>query len=274
MLAQWLSEGKVSNMVDDTRIVALHVLCAAGFGVQHDFKGGARVSAPGHKLSHRDALMVILNNFIATMVIVPQKQFFHHVAKLLSPHMNRVLLAVNEFRQYTEEAIALERRLLAEHSGAERHNLMSTLIRTSDQAKAHNVQCANILTDDEIKGNIFIFNVAGHDTTANTLAYAFALLAINPEIQQWVIEEIDEALQGEEVSKYEHAYPLLNRIIAVMVSFPKFSVLSTMHHQRSGQSLYLCFMLQIAYPRCRLGMANTMGRNSALNKPLSSSMAD
>jgi cytochrome P450 len=220
MVAQWLStpEGKVSKMVDDTRIVALHVLYAAGFGVQHDFNGGARLSAPGHKLSHRDALMTMLNNFIVTMIVAPQEAFFDKIAVILSPRINSILLALKEFRQYTDEAMALERKLLSEDRGAQRHNLMSTLICTSDQARAGGVRSAVRLTDDEIRGNIFIFNVAGHDTTANTLAYAFALLAINPEIQQWVMEEIDQVFQGEHSSDYEGAYPQLNRIMAVMVS--------------------------------------------------------
>jgi cytochrome P450 len=80
------------------------------------------------------------------------------------------------------------------------------------------VHSAGKLTDDEIRGNIFIFNVAGHDTTANTLAYAFALLAINPEIQRWVMEEIDQYFHGDNSPNYEGTYPQLKRIMAVMVS--------------------------------------------------------
>ncbi|KAL1595032.1 hypothetical protein SLS60_009717 [Paraconiothyrium brasiliense] len=218
MFSQWLAQpgGKVSRMVDDARIVALHVLYAAGFGVQHDFSGGARVSAPGYKLSHRDTLMTMLNNFIATMIVAPQEAIFDKIVMILSPRMKSVLLAIQEFRRYTDEAIASERKLLAEDRGDQRHNLMSTLIRTSDQAKADGAQSALSLTDDEIKGNIFIFNVAGHDTTANTLAYAFALLAINADIQKWVTDEIDEVLEGDESSVYEDAYPRLKRVMAVM----------------------------------------------------------
>lgn len=221
-------------MVDDTRIVALHVLYAAGFGVQHDFTGGARVSAPGHKLSHRDALMTMLNNFITTMIVAPQEAFFDSIAVLLSPRINSILLALKEFRQYTDEAMASERKLLADDRGTQKHNLMSTLIRTSDQAKADGVQSAVKLTDDEIKGNIFIFNVAGHDTTANTLAYAFALLAIHPEVQEWVVEEIDEVFGGEHGPNYEGAHPQLKRVMAVMVSLSK------------------CFSIYNAVPRMRL----------------------
>ena len=35
----------------------------------------------------------------------------------------------------------------------------------------------NSLTDEEIFGNLFIYNLAGHETTAKTLAYAVALMS-------------------------------------------------------------------------------------------------
>ncbi|KAL5378613.1 hypothetical protein DPSP01_009024 [Paraphaeosphaeria sporulosa] len=218
MLAQWLSQpgGRISKMVDDTRIVALHVLTAAGFGVQHDFVSGARVTAPGHKLSHRDTLMILLNNIITTMIVTPHESFFDKTAMLLGPRLKGILLALKEFRQYTNEAMASERKLLSEERGSLKHNLMSTLIRTSDQAKTDGVQSAAKLSDDEIRGNIFIFNVAGHDTVANTLAYAFALLAIHPEVQTWVVEEIDQVTRDANTPEYERAYPHLKRVMAVM----------------------------------------------------------
>ena len=218
MLEHWLAQprGKVSRMVDDTRVVALHY--AAGFGVQHDFHGGVRNPAPGHALSHRDALMTLLNNFITTMVVAPQEGFFDGIAGVLSPRIRGCLLAIKEFRQYTEEAIASERKLLKEGGAVEKPNLISTLIRTSDEAKAEGIHAMAQLTDEEIRGNIFIFNVAGHDTTANTLAYAFALLAIHPEVQTWVDEEIDEVLQGDGTPAYEETHPRLKRVLAVMVS--------------------------------------------------------
>src|SRR5438552_2199471 len=43
---------------------------------------------------------------------------------------------------------------------------------------------------EEIYGNTFVINFAGHDTTAKTLAPATILLAANPEIQEWITEEV------------------------------------------------------------------------------------
>lgn len=43
-------------------------------------------------------------------------------------------------------------------------------------------------------GNIYVFLLAGHDTTAHTLAFALTLLAIYPEIQQKAVEHIEDVL--------------------------------------------------------------------------------
>lgn len=220
MLSHWLSQpnGKISNMVDDTRVIALHVLTAAGFGISHDFLGGARNPAPGHKLSHRDALMTILDNLI-TSIILSNTKWLERYRIVLPQRVQHIFLALREFSQYMDEMLASERKILADSQGASKPNLITTLIRTSDDAQTEGIKSAVRLTDDEIKGNIFIFNLAGHDTTANTLAYAFALLAVYPEYQTWVAEEIDEVLGDQENPKYDEAFPKLKRVMAVMVSF-------------------------------------------------------
>lgn len=46
------------------------------------------------------------------------------------------------------------------------------------------------LSIDEILGNILVFNFAGHDTTAISLAYALFPLVAHPKVQDWISEEI------------------------------------------------------------------------------------
>ncbi|KAI8361722.1 cytochrome P450 [Blakeslea trispora] len=45
------------------------------------------------------------------------------------------------------------------------------------------------LSDDELRSNLCIFFLAGHDTTANTLAFTLYELAVNPELQEKAREE-------------------------------------------------------------------------------------
>ncbi|KAL8832105.1 MAG: hypothetical protein Q9191_000462 [Dirinaria sp. TL-2023a] len=65
------------------------------------------------------------------------------------------------------------------------------------------------LTEEEVYGNIFVFNFAGHDATANSLAIGICLLATRPDVQEWIADEINTALVGVEAtdSSYEATFP-------------------------------------------------------------------
>lgn len=56
------------------------------------------------------------------------------------------------------------------------------------------------LSDDEVLAQSFTFILAGYETTSNALAYTTYCLVLNPEVQEKLIEEIDEAV-GDNVSK-------------------------------------------------------------------------
>lgn len=96
-------------------------------------------------------------------------------------------------------------------------NLLSILVRSADQNKLPNGQ--KTLSDDEIYGNLFIYNVAGHDTASGTLAHCLVLLAANPVWQDWVSEEIDHVFHGKDPQEedYALAFPKLKRCLALMV---------------------------------------------------------
>jgi cytochrome P450 family 13 len=48
------------------------------------------------------------------------------------------------------------------------------------------------LNADETISNIFLFMVAGYETTSTALAYSTYVLATQPEIQNRLVEEIDQ----------------------------------------------------------------------------------
>jgi len=56
------------------------------------------------------------------------------------------------------------------------------------------------LTDEDIVSSSTSFLLAGYETTANTLAYASYLLALNPEIQEKLQAKIDEYFESNPVS--------------------------------------------------------------------------
>ena len=57
------------------------------------------------------------------------------------------------------------------------------------------------LKDEEIISYSITFLLAGYETTANTLTYTSYLLALHPEIQQKLQEEIDDYFENNPVSK-------------------------------------------------------------------------
>ena len=130
---------------------------------------------------------------------------------LLPTKITQVLVATREFRQYMDETIARERMKPA--TADTKLNLISTLIKATDTAdQATKAR----LSDVELRGNIFIFTVGGLESTSITLSYALALLAIHPEIQEWVVAEVLEVMNESE-AEYAKAFPKLTRVMAVMV---------------------------------------------------------
>ena len=84
--------------------------------------------------------------------------------------------------------------------------------------KAIDTSAGKSLSMDEIFGNIFVINFAGHDTTANTLAFMILLLAMHPEVQEWVAEEIKDVFPSA-ASEWSYSdFARLKRCHAVLVS--------------------------------------------------------
>ena len=124
-----------------------------------------------------------------------------------------------------EEMLSSERSQMSAAQESRPRNLLTALVRASEEAKQSPKEdlSGQGLTDDEIFGNIFIYNLAGHETTANTLAFAIVLLAAEPEWQEWIAEEITQVLGDESTPqswKYEQSFPRLGRCLAVMVCSP------------------------------------------------------
>ena len=219
MLKSWLSHGLkgTKDSARDTALLTLHVLFAAGFGQKYPFQAGLQNAQPGFTMTYRDSLQLILQNIIL-LAIFPQNF-------LRSPYLPQKFRDVGEatyvFRKYMEEMLTKERHLIAQQdSGA--GNLMSALVRASDATKSSSDSHAPVqgLTDPEIYSNIFMYNLAGHETTANTVFCAIALLATYPSWQEWISEEINQVIKDFKTTKswdYEATFPKLKRCLAIMV---------------------------------------------------------
>lgn len=223
MAASWLGQAAkgTTEVASDTATLALHVLTCVGFGLSYPFHAGVRKLPAGHSMTYRDALSLCLRNII-TFALFPKK----YLSLSFLPEKLRLLgQATREFQRYMEEMLAHERDVTQKSEGRV-SNLMGALVRASDEAEQsteESTPSSHGLTDDEIFGNIFAFNLAGHETTANTVAAAIVLLAANPEYQTWLAEELQYVFGHNTDPKdfpYEEAFPKLQRCMAVMVSPP------------------------------------------------------
>lgn len=215
MLKSWVTKGQngVSRTDKDFMTLTLHVLCRAGFGKSYEFDEGVAAPSEGYTMSYRDALKTILDNLLIVFTIASKKL----PRWMLSANIILVQTAFAEFKRYMADMVEAER---SSTKSSEQDNLMSALFRASE-AEAESSQGRNGLSDDEIFGNLFIYNLAGHDTTAMTAVYATVLFSTDSHWQSWIREEIKLVFgTGENVdeSEYENAFPQLKRCLAVMVS--------------------------------------------------------
>ncbi|KAL8687428.1 MAG: hypothetical protein Q9224_005156, partial [Gallowayella concinna] len=215
MLLSWSQKGPrgTEETVADTATLALHVLTCAGFGESYSFNEGVRKVAPGHNMTYRDSLSLCLGNII-TFAILPKRYLSF---SFLPRKLRRLGQAVHEFQGYMEEMLARERSVGMKQR-SETPNLMSALVRASEEDTQANGIGQNSrlgLTNEEIFGNIFAYNLAGHETTANTVAYALVLLAAHPQYQDWVREELIH-LKDTMKEDYDSMFPRLQRCLAVM----------------------------------------------------------
>ncbi|TVY45728.1 Cytochrome P450 [Lachnellula subtilissima] len=214
MLRSWSHAGEVgtTETSQDTMKLALHVLTGAGFGRFYPFEKGVSSPANGHTMSFKEALHTVLKDFIGVLLISNSKM----MSMLLPKRFDVARIAIPEFKQYLVEFVKEERA--APQKSSEHDNLMSALLRASDLREAKG-EGRRTLTDDEVYGNLFIYAFAGHESTANTLAYAITLLAADLKVQDWIREEV-QAIASEygvvENWKYEEMFPRLKRCLALM----------------------------------------------------------
>ncbi|KAF4960706.1 hypothetical protein FGADI_785 [Fusarium gaditjirri] len=189
--------------------LALHVLVGVGFGQ----KSTAEVQS-GHQRSLLSCLTVLLSHIFAISFLdkVPLPYF------ILPSMLRKVKLNVAEFILYMKEAVGsqLEKQLKSRapsKSKKDKVSLVEALVASNEAAKERGEGMH--LSDPELYGNLFLFNLAGFETTAGNLLYSMTFLGAYPAFQSWLTEEIDaHYIAG--ASSYDNTYPKLVRCLAFM----------------------------------------------------------
>ncbi|KAI0279039.1 cytochrome P450 [Russula aff. rugulosa BPL654] len=176
------SEVVVDHCVDITLPIALFVVGVAGrFGRRVTWTSDL-VVPPGHQMTFKDALHILSSNLI-------QKLIAPDWAKNLTKHSRSIELAFTELKQYMLEMVEARRN---GDKVEERYDLFSGLLDAEQDESGNGAG----LSDDELIGNMFVFLFAGHETTARTLCFTFALLALHPGEQERLYQHIKRVMSS------------------------------------------------------------------------------
>jgi cytochrome P450 len=107
------------------------------------------------------------------------------LSRLPLPSNRQFLRGRNRLYTVVHQLIA-ERR----SNGATGTDLLSMLIQARDQ------DTGEPMDDEQVRDEVLTLLMAGHDTTANSLAWALHLLATNPAMAEQLYIEVDQVLNG------------------------------------------------------------------------------
>lgn len=229
MLGYWSVMSSVASIADDTRTLTLNVMARAGFGQSFKFQGSDNketatfLDKQSLQFSYRDSLQIILENCIIIMALGPP--FF--AKSWLPANFRRIHKACTSFKAHMATVYEEAKHALVANPDGKQHqkqgNLMASLVRASQGAAAEaTIKVSGPynggLTESEIFGNMFVFNFAGHDTTAHTFTFAIYFLAANPEVQDWLSEEINAVFGDKPTEEWRasESFSSLRRCLAVL----------------------------------------------------------
>jgi len=202
-----------SRTLEGLKTITINVISSIVFGTQRSWAETTTTKpSDGFQLSFIESLLTIVNDLVPVF-LVPSRFF---KLPFLSTSFRKVGIAKAEFPLHLRDTIAQERQ-----SPSFKNALITSLIKLADQDKSIAKQSSKMstyLSEEEITGNLFIFTIAGFDTTANTLGYAIVELALNPQLQDWIFEGIDETSREFPGNDYSSVFPLNTRCLALMVS--------------------------------------------------------
>ncbi|KAE8555854.1 hypothetical protein EYB25_000552 [Talaromyces marneffei] len=196
-------------------VLAMNVLAVVGFGQERLLN----TATAGHKQSLMQCLGFILQHILLTAIFNSLKA----PDFLLPGVLQRLKQSVAEFKLYMEELVL--HQMLQSSSVSKNKSSPPTLLEAmvnANEAEKHQLQKMvgrpSYLTESELYGNLFVFNLAGYETTASTMTFALSFLAANAEVQSWIEEELDRYYTPENDQKQEYAttYPKLVRCLALM----------------------------------------------------------
>ncbi|KAF9643013.1 cytochrome P450 [Thelephora ganbajun] len=198
--------GKQEIVVDGvlhlTMDAALMTISTAGFG--HKINWGDDETPPGHELSFKRSIEIVGTRVFVKMLCPKWILEWAPTKKI-----REVRDGFAEFRSYLVEMI--NGRKFSDEKD-EKRDLLSNLISANEEFLDDGEQK---LGEVELIGNMFMFYIAGHETSGHTLCFALNMLAVHQEEQEALYQHIQHILSDGRLPTYEDI-PRLNRVTATL----------------------------------------------------------
>lgn len=127
-----------------------------------------------------EAMNVVLTDAMAEPKRLLPEVFYHDA--------RRKRAAADQIMLEEVETIIAERRAAMEKGEAVPTDLLQVMLTTPDRVTGQK------LPDDNIRGQLIVLLIAGHETTSGMLAYALYHLWKHPEVMEKLIAEVDQVL--------------------------------------------------------------------------------
>lgn len=281
MAASWSLSGVKASLKHNVYSLTMNTMSLVGFGRQSEWAGVPMAVPQGHTVSLVESIQSVVMH-LPHILLLPRWAFKQFASTAYNGY--------SELELYMTELIKQEKARLRGGVATKESNNRETLLTAVLHANTQKLG-GETLTDSEIKGNIFMFLLAGYDTTANTILFCTITLALYPSIQDKVINEIDNVwteaeMAGRTELSLAHDMPKFRYLIAFMVCTSKLllqppgsaSIVSrpfqllNQHHQAAyilccytydGSSTKSC----ASSPSCSPSLASLQGPNACASGP-------
>ncbi|KAJ4349462.1 uncharacterized protein N0V89_008077 [Didymosphaeria variabile] len=194
LMQSWSSKPS-DELQFDVNGLTLAVISMAGFGKRLDWTSNQDDTSnipSGYDMSFLRAISDT-TGYMTAILLLPKWLL------RLTP-LKCAAVAHENLDRYMRAMIRAEReRILSDNayeSVSARGNLLTSILKASALEAAENARKDSsarkeAFTEDEVMGNLFIYLLAGYETTANAILYGLIVLAVRPGIQAKCIAEVD-----------------------------------------------------------------------------------
>ena len=194
-LATW-QEGETIEMLPRMQAITLEVIMRAVFGIEDGLE--------------MERLRVLLRTMLQQTTDMRQMA----LSLILGPDSERLQQRLDEVLRPVDEELY---RVIAEHRRApdleEREDILSMLLLARDED-------GEPLSDEELRDELMTLLLAGHETTASSLSWAFDQLTQKPQTLERLTEELrggdDEAYVDAVIQETMRLRPVLPIVIRVL----------------------------------------------------------